>query len=287
MGRIISFSGRIGAGKSVLAKICEENGFEKLYFAMPLKKLVADLIHVNADEINDLKNVDKEYSFNKLDYLFISKETHIPFNIVEEEMSKVEFRTVRQLLQFIGTDLIRKYNVNWHVNKIRGLIDNEKNYVFDDVRFTNELNLIRELGGDAWFIVRPKIDNVSNHESETTLTWKDFGNKVIINDGGLSIFKFRWETFLKTYDKSMLARNKYINSDCVSKLYSDISEPLSTLDILEISIHLFKYKERKFICSDIKNVVQLEDKTVDIEYNDGSHEIVKNPLNVEDLKFCL
>ena len=82
MGRIISFSGRIGAGKSVLAKICEENGFEKLYFAMPLKKLVADLIHVNADEINDLKNVDKEYSFNKLDYLFISKETHIPFNIV-------------------------------------------------------------------------------------------------------------------------------------------------------------------------------------------------------------
>lgn len=287
MGRIISFSGRIGAGKSVLAKICEENGFEKLYFAMPLKKLVADLIHVNVDEINDLKNVDKEYSFNKLDYLFISKETHIPFNIVEEEMSKVEFRTVRQLLQFIGTDLIRKYNVNWHVNKIRGLIDNEKNYVFDDVRFTNELNLIRELGGDAWFIVRPKIDNVSNHESETTLTWKDFGNKVIINDGGLSIFKFRWETFLKTYDKSMSARNKYINSDCVSKLYSDISEPLSTLDILEISIHLFKYKERKFICSDIKNVVQLEDKTVDIEYNDGSHEIVKNPLNVEDLKFCL
>ena len=287
MGRIISFSGRIGAGKSVLAKICEENGFEKLYFAMPLKKLVADLIHVNADEINDLKNVDKEYSFNKLDYLFISKETHIPFNIVEEEMSKVEFRTVRQLLQFIGTDLIRKYNVNWHVNKIRGLIDKEKNYVFDDVRFTNELNLIRELGGDAWFIVRPKIDNVSNHESETTLTWKDFGNKVIINDGGLSIFKFRWETFLKTYNKSMSARNKYINSDCVSKFYSDISEPLSTLDILEISIHLFKYKERKFICSDIKNVVQLEDKTVDIEYNDGSHEIVKNPLNVEDLKFCL
>ena len=287
MGRIISFSGRIGAGKSVLAKICEENGFEKLYFAMPLKKLVADLIHVNVDEINDLKNVDKEYSFNKLDYLFISKETHIPFNIVEEEMSKVEFRTVRQLLQFIGTDLIRKYNVNWHVNKIRGLIDKEKNYVFDDVRFTNELNLIRELGGDAWFIVRPKIDNVSNHESETTLTWKDFGNKVIINDGGLSIFKFRWETFLKTYDKSMSARNKYINSDCVSKLYSDISEPLSTLDVLEISIHLFKYKERKFICSGIKNVVQLEDKTVDIEYNDGSHEIVKNPLNVEDLKFCL
>lgn len=287
MGKIISFSGRIGAGKSVLAKICEENGFEKLYFAMPLKKLVADLIHVNIDEINGLKNVDKEYSFNKLDYLFISKETHIPFNIVEEEMSKVEFRTVRQLLQFIGTDLIRKYNVNWHVNKIRGLIDKEKNYVFDDVRFANELNLIRELGGDAWFVVRPKIDNVSNHESETTLTWKDFGNKVIINDGGLSIFKFRWETFLKTYDKSMSARNKYINSDCVSKLYSDISEPLSTLDVLEISIHLFKYKERKFICSDIKNVVQLEDKTVDIEYNDGSHEIVKNSLNIEDLKMCL
>ena len=96
--------------------------------------------------------------------------------------SKVKFKTVRQLLQFIGTDLIRKYNTNWHVNRIRKMIDKNKNYVFDDVRFKNELNLVKELGGECWFIIRPIINNVSNHESETSLTWRDFGNKIIINN---------------------------------------------------------------------------------------------------------
>ena len=184
---IIAFGGRIGSGKSELAKICQNKGFEKLYFALPLKKLIADLIHVKLEEINGLKNVEKDYKFNKMDYLFLSKETHIPYSTVNEEMSKVEFKTVRQLLQFIGTDLIRKYNTNWHVNKIREMIDPSRDYVIDDVRFKNELNLIRELGGDAWFIIRPTIDNVSNHESETSLTWRDFGNKIIINDSSATI----------------------------------------------------------------------------------------------------
>lgn len=284
---IIGFGGRIGSGKSELAKICQKAGFEKLYFALPLKQLVADLIHVKLEEINDLKNVEKDYKFGKIDYIFLWKETHIPYETIEKEMSPVKFKTVRQLLQFIGTDLIRKYNVNWHVNKIREMIDPKKNYIIDDVRFPNELNLIRELGGDCWFIIRPKIDNVSNHESETALTWRDFGNKIIINDDGLNLFKFRWETFFENYDKSMLTREKYLKSDCLANLYSEISESLSVFDILEISIHLFKYKERDFDCESIESVTQNSSGAVHILYKDGTTEVVKNPINIEDLKICL
>ena len=284
---IIGFGGRIGSGKSELAKICQKAGFEKLYFALPLKQLVADLIHVKLEEINDLKNVEKDYKFGKIDYIFLWKETHIPYETIEKEMSPVKFKTVRQLLQFIGTDLIRKYNVNWHVNKIREMIDPKKNYIIDDVRFPNELNLIRELGGDCWFIIRPKIDNVSNHESETALTWRDFGNKIIINDDGLNLFKFRWETFFENYDKSMLTREKYLKSDCLANLYSEISESLSVFDILEISIHLFKYKERDFDCESIESVTQNSSGAVHILYKDGTTEVVKNPINIEDLKVCL
>lgn len=287
MGKIVSFSGRISSGKSELAKICQNKGFEKLYFALPLKKLIADLIHVKLEEINGLKNVEKDYKFNKMDYLFLSKETHIPYSTVNEEMSKVELKTVRQLLQFIGTDLIRKYNTNWHVNKIREMIDPSRDYVIDDVRFKNELNLIRELGGDAWFIIRPTIDNVSNHESETSLTWRDFGNKIIINDSSLNIFRFRWETFFDNYKTSLEKRNKYINSDCIAKLYGEISEPLSVLDILEISIHLFKYKERDFDCENMESVTQNSSGAVHILYKDGTTEVVKNPVSIEDLKMCL
>ena len=284
---IIGFGGRIGSGKSELAKICQDAGFEKLYFALPLKQLVADLIKVKLEEINDLKNVEKDYKFGKLDYLFLGKETHIPYETIEKEMSPIKFKTVRQLLQFIGTDLIRKYNINWHVNKVKAMIDKDKNYVIDDIRFPNELNLIRELGGETWFIIRPKIDNVSNHESETALTWRDFGNKIIINDAGLNLFKFRWSTFFEQYEKSMQLRNKYITSDCLANLYSEISEPLSVFDILEISMYLFKYKERDFDCDLIDKITQNENGVVDIEYKDGSHELVDNPINIEDLKVCI
>jgi len=284
---IIGFGGRIGSGKSELAKICQDAGFEKLYFALPLKQLVADLIGVKLEEINGLKNVEKDYKFGKLDYLFLGKETHIPYETIEKEMSPIKFKTVRQLLQFIGTDLIRKYNVNWHVNKVKAMIDKDKNYVIDDIRFPNELNLIRELGGETWFIIRPKIDNVSNHESETALTWRDFGNKIIINDAGLNLFKFRWSTFFEQYEKSMQLRNRYITSDCLANLYSEISEPLSVFDILEISMYLFKYKERDFDCDLIDKITQNENGVVDIEYKDGSHELVDNPISIEDLKVCI
>ena len=290
MGKIVAFGGRIGSGKSELAKICQDAGFRKLYFALPLKQLIADLIHVKLEEINGLKNVDKKYSFDNKDYAFLSTETGIPFEIVEKEMSDVEFRTVRQLLQFIGTDLIRKYSTNWHVNKIREMINNggdNINYVIDDIRFRNELDLVRELGGTCWFIIRPKIDNVSNHESETSLTWRDFGNKIIINDSGLELFKFRWETFFKEYHKSLAVREKVLKSDSIIKLYGEISEPLSVLELLEISVYLFKYKDRTFDCSAISKVIQNDDNSVDVEYNDGCHEIVKNPVNIEDLKLCI
>lgn len=287
MGKIIGFGGRIGSGKSELAKICQDAGYKKLYFALPLKQLVADLIQVKLEEINGLKNVEKDYDFNKADYFFLSKETGIPIETVEKEMSPIKFKTVRQLLQFIGTDLIRKYNTDWHVNRIRAMINEDDNYVIDDIRFPNELNLVRELGGDCWFIIRPIINNISNHESETSLTWKDFGNKLIINDSNLNLFKFRWETFFEKYDESIAKRDKYINSKSVAELYDLISEPLSVFDLLEMSIWLFKYKEREFDCNKIKNVTQDDEMAIDIEYKDGTHEYVKNPLNIENLKFCL
>ena len=44
-----------------------------------------------------------------------------------------------------------------------------------------EKKLIEDLGGDCWFVTRTTLENVSNHESETSITWKDCFNKVIIN----------------------------------------------------------------------------------------------------------
>lgn len=284
---IIAFSGRIGSGKSELAKICQNKGFEKLYFALPLKQLVANLIHVGIEDINLLKNVEKKYKFTKKDYIYLSNETNIPFETIRDEMKNVKLNTVRQLLQFIGTDIIRKYNPDWHVNKIKTMIDKDKNYVFDDVRFPNELKLIKELGGDCWFIIRPIINNVSNHISEISLTWKDFDDKVIINDGNLEKFIYKWTVFFENYDKALKIRDKYTTSNTFKKILYNIFEPLSAADMLEISTEFYSYKPRTFNKENIQNITQDNNNVVTITYKDNTKELVKNAINIEDMKLIL
>ena len=289
MGKIIAFSGRMRSGKTELSKICEKAGYHKLYFALPLKQLCADLLDISIDELNRLK-VEKEELGVAIGDDFceiISDETDIPLDIVHKYCDGVVIKDVRHMLQFIGTNLIRSCNTNWHVNRIREMINPEENYVFDDVRFPNEKALIEELGGDCWFIVRPTIENISNHESENSLTWKDFGNKVIVNDVSLELFKFRWETFFENYDESIKKREDAFNSKEIANLRDALDEPLNVLDVLELPLCLFNYEDRQFKGEDIKNVSQSKDLTIDIEYKDGGHELVKNPLNIEDLKMLL
>ena len=291
MGNIIGFAGRMRSGKYVLANICQEAGYERLYFALPLKRLIADLIHVDLCQVDDLKNVENEYKFNLMDLMFIANQTSIPYEYIRERMHGKVFKNTRELMQFIGTDLIRGYNANWHVNRIREMIDKDKNYVFDDVRFENEANLVKELGGDMWFIIRPDITTVSNHSSETSLRWQDFGDKVIVNDASLNMFEFKWKAFFKNYERSKEARKKFLASECATKwknMYGGaLDQALTPIDLMEISEHWFNYEPREFDCDSIESAEQLSKGKVEVKYKDGTSEIVGNPFNIEDLKFCL
>lgn len=283
--KIIAFSGRLGSGKTELAKVCEKYGYERIYFAKPLKMLVAKLIGVDESEINSLKNVERDYILSIEENHIVSEETNIPYDIVEKTLSKEKFTNVRQLLQVIGTNLIRSYNADWHVNRIREMIEDNKSYVFDDVRFPNELKLIEELGGDAWYIVRPIIDNVSNHISETALTWKDFGDKIIINDDSLRLFIAKWDIFMSSYDKSMEKREQFMDNNAeLYRFYSMIKEPLGVMDALEISKYMFTYRERQYHKDAIKSIKKDDKLGVVITFTNDKFEIVSNPLNIEDLK---
>jgi hypothetical protein len=102
--------------------------------------------------------------------------------------------TIRQLLQIIGTDLIRVYNPQWHIQNLRTKMNNIKEnssnvnnikFCIPDLRFLNEKQFIENLNGTCYVIIRPYATNVtiSNHVSETQLNWSYFGNNIIINDG--------------------------------------------------------------------------------------------------------
>ena len=288
MGRIISFAGRCCSGKSELAKVCEQYGYEKLYFALPLKQLCADILDISIDELNRAKNegIDVGITIGKDICEILSEETEIPLDVVTETCDGVLISNVRQMLQFIGTDLIRKYNRDWHVNRIRAMIDENKNYVIDDVRFPNEKKMIEDLGGDCWFITRTTLDNISNHESETSLTWKDCWNKVIINDTTLSNLQFKWETFISNYESSKAIRDKEFDRILENGSENQIT-PLSIYDMMLLHKALFTYTPKLIEKENIKKITMNEDKTVFITYQDDSMEMIDNPLTIEDVKVLL
>lgn len=285
---ILGLAGRCRSGKSELAKICEQYGYEKLYFALPLKQLCADILDISIDELNRAKNEGIDIGITIDDDIckILSEETEIPLDVVTETCNGVLISNVRQMLQFIGTDLIRKYNTDWHVNRIRAMINENKDYVIDDVRFPNEKKMIEDLGGDCWFITRTTLDNISNHESETSLTWKDCWNKVIINDSTLSNLQFKWETFISNYTQSCAIRDKEFKRILEDGSKDDIT-PLSMYDMMLLSKHLFEYVPRIIEKDKIKKVSMNEDKSVFITYIDDSMEMLDNALQIEDLKLLL
>lgn len=288
MGNIIGLCGRMRSGKGELANICVKYDYERLYFALPLKELCSKILGISIEELNKLKNDGSEISLAMTEEVcgVISHETDIPLDIVKNHCLGNTVKTVRDMLQFIGTDLIRQYNYNWHVNKIMSMIDKDKDYVLDDVRFPNEKAMIDELGGDSWFVVRPTIDNVSNHISETSLTWKSCGNKVILNDSTLSNLLFKWENIMYDYKRTVASRDKEYHRILENSL-ADTITPMSEQDCMFLGKALFKYKEINFDKDNIFSIIQDDRGDVIVTPKHGSPICLTNPLNIEDIKILL
>lgn len=292
--QIIGIAGRLHSGKTSLADICVKHGYQKLYFALPLKKICAKFLKTDINGLNKLKN-----NYQKIDLIFddsavdfFSKETDIPKETVSLVLKGKKIENVRDLLQYIGTDLIRGYNMNWHINKIKELIEPNKKYVFDDLRFPNEKQLIDDLGGDNWFIVRPEINDVSHHTSEESLFWEDFGDKIIINNKSIEYLEMEWENFLENYDKSMELRERTIVDISLNGwdkwnhnyFMENCDEPFTLLDSLFISSYFFKYKKHIIDEKNIKSFEMNENHNLIIKHTDESISIISNPLNIEGIK---
>ena len=282
---VIGFAGRCRSGKTILSEVCEKYGYQRLSFAIPLKQLCADILDISIDELNRAKNenIPIEITIGKNVCEILSEETNIPIETTTEICDGKYLHTVRDMLQFIGTDYIRKYNSDWHVNKIREMIEDNVNYVIDDVRFPNEKRMIEQLGGDCWFVTRTTLDNVSNHESETSITWKDCMNKVIVNNSTLNELLFKWEIFMDNYTRSCAIRDEEFNKILENGLNEDIAS-LSVLSVLMLSPSLFDYCPKDIEKNSVDSITMNEDKSVFIKYIDGSVEMVDHPLIIEDLK---
>lgn len=101
--------------------------------------------------------------------------------------------TPRQMLQLIGTDALRKvvHDDFWVIpmkRKLKEHIRNDRHVVISDVRFLNEISMIRSMGGSVVRVNREhpdKITGFDKHSSEFELETYDAWDYSITNNGTL------------------------------------------------------------------------------------------------------
>lgn len=166
--RIIGLSGRKRSGKDTVGKyLAEQHQFSLDSFARPLKDSI------------------------QLIYGWTSEHTDGDLKEVECPYWKVTPRTV---MQRMGTEMGRQLDVDiWRKSLERRLTkrleeDEAKipvGIAITDVRFPNEADGIRALGGEIWRIVRPSLGPQTDfHPSETGLDHYRF-DREIENDGSI------------------------------------------------------------------------------------------------------
>tara|TARA_B100001287_G_scaffold238857_1_gene212500 strand:- start:644 stop:1270 length:627 start_codon:yes stop_codon:yes gene_type:complete len=140
---IIGLCGLIGSGKGTVADILvDEHKFEKISFADKLKDAVSILFDWPRDMLEG-ETPDSRF-WREQEDKFWTKETGRSV-------------TPRLVLQEFGTDCMRNgfYDGVWVSFVKKKIIDNpDTNFVIPDVRFENEVDVIKGMGGKVWCVKR-------------------------------------------------------------------------------------------------------------------------------------
>lgn len=176
---IVGLTGAAGSGKDTVASdMTELHGFTRVAFADAVRDAALAL-----DPIVD-------YAKNVLPHPWTPiRLSHVVGTLGWDRAKRAsEYPEVRRLLQVIGTEVGREILgancwVDIAARKIDALGPDAK-VVITDVRFPNEVDFVRELGGCVTEIIRPKNPDAiaATHASEQLRVRPDF---VLNNDGGL------------------------------------------------------------------------------------------------------
>jgi len=192
---VVGFAGTAKVGKDSSAVVLKQKGFEHLSFARPLKELCSRIFPVTYEMFDSQEYKDKVWKFpiimnlekidkllielNKHEFISNEKQTAIAHKLVGKA-----FHTPRQILQCIGSDIVRDMLDSDFWCKV---LKNEmirKDVVITDVRFPNERKTIKEANGVLILVKRPGFEG-SNHISDKLLGDESEYDYIINNDGTL------------------------------------------------------------------------------------------------------
>lgn len=152
---VIGLTGYKGSGKSTVAKyIADEYGFKRVNFKDGLVQEMKEKFPTLLEEIAYSASMLQQY------------ETGIGESLTVDDMFELKPPLMRKLMQEYGTEVRRTDNVNYWVDKWKESVGTG-NIVTDDVRFKNEYDAVKELGGIIIRVVREDITHGGTHQSET------------------------------------------------------------------------------------------------------------------------
>lgn len=198
---IIGICGLQSSGKDTIGNYLINNyNFKKLSFAEVLKDIVSILFNWDRNKLEGITFSDRLWR-EQIDIWW------------SNELNIQEF-TPRYAMQFIGTDLFRKYfKDNIWVTIIKKKIlqhsQQSKNIIITDCRFPNELNMLRECGG--------KIIHVYRLLPSWFIEYKlDIINEDKLQEMNVHISEYAW--IKEPYDYLIL------NSKSLRDLYEELNE---------------------------------------------------------------
>lgn len=173
--RLIGIGGVARSGKDTAAQyFIQKFGFTRVGFADALKEEVA-------------KRLRKTLSVEAK--RFYGHQISAGTATLDEAIHKILYdeRTelTRALLQEFGSEVRRADNpAYWTIKFIQRYLNTAgARFVAPDVRFPNELSLIKTWYGLLLWVERPGVDPESTHQSETSLDRQAEWDAVITNDG--------------------------------------------------------------------------------------------------------
>jgi len=135
-------------------------------FAAPLKESVKQIFELTDHQLNDpiqKESIDPRYN-----------------------------KSPREILQWFGTDCMRKFDNDFWIKKFVSFYEKHiesgstETVIVTDVRFHNEADIIRKLGGVIIEITRPSIEHIHNKVTDLHISEKELelvkSDIVVVND---------------------------------------------------------------------------------------------------------
>ena len=164
---LIGITGYAGVGKDTVRGMLEQKGFTGLAFADPIRAMLRTLLRSSG--LNEAYMDSRAFKERTIPELGVS---------------------YRHLAQTLGTEWGRAVQPDlWlrlAANKMMmaSREDAAAQFVISDVRFANEADFVRQLGGQIWRIERADAPSVREHVSESEIDRLKV-DQYIHNDGSL------------------------------------------------------------------------------------------------------